>query len=577
MKRYSILWFTVLLCWLSEGCKDFLNEYSQSLSYIETAADLQELLLGSGYQDPAMTVVPGAEFAAIGWNNTQMKDFMTYIHLMDDDLKEAPDPKKKDSYARPWQTMSGFYRWADDPTINMLGTSYSDPVWEDFYKRIAVLNSIISEIPKQREKNKIGEEEVLNQVGGETYFLRAWYYFMLTNIYGAPYEKANPSAKWGVPLKLSEEVVDIYYSRNTVGEVYETIVSDLKTAIKFFERMSTPSRSKRVASAEACYALLSRVYLYMERYEDCIEAADKIEGFGVRDLGSLPVAESFATIESVETIFSHGPYVMNWIHGDDAEIETVNKIDLDHLLETGEVIMIQTREVKQNAWSWACSATFESLFDGNDYRLNRFFSRTRYKKNLVPRKYKASMTFAEYDPVSMDTVVCTNTGSPAASAGWLRYGEVLLNKAEAQACLGQGDATNTLKELLRYRYKVMPTIPGGGKELVDFVRLERRKELCFEGHRWFDLRRYAVNSAYPDKKPIEHVCFQITTNDEGVTVAEKVGETTLEAYGENSMGSWMIPIPQSVITFCDGSMENPERRGVSANFVLEEEKEEETL
>ena len=50
MKRYSILWFTVLLCWLSGGCKDFLNEYSQSLSYIETAADLQELLLGSGYQ-----------------------------------------------------------------------------------------------------------------------------------------------------------------------------------------------------------------------------------------------------------------------------------------------------------------------------------------------------------------------------------------------------------------------------------------------------------------------------------------------------------------------------------------------
>ena len=86
-----------------------------------------------------------------------------------------------------------------------------------------------------------------------------------------------------------------------------------------------------------------------------------------------------------------------------------------------------------------------------------------------------------------------------------------------------------------------------------------------------------MNSVYPDKKPIEHVCYQITTNDKGVAVAEKVGETTLEAYSENSMGSWMIPIPQSVITFCDGNMENPERRGVSANFVLEEEKEEETL
>ena len=51
MKKYSILWFAVLLCGLSTSCKDFLNEYSQNLAYIETASDLEELLLGSGYQD----------------------------------------------------------------------------------------------------------------------------------------------------------------------------------------------------------------------------------------------------------------------------------------------------------------------------------------------------------------------------------------------------------------------------------------------------------------------------------------------------------------------------------------------
>ena len=61
MKRYRILWLIVLLCWISESCKDFLNEYSQDLSYIETATDLQELLLGSGYQDPATVMVPGAD------------------------------------------------------------------------------------------------------------------------------------------------------------------------------------------------------------------------------------------------------------------------------------------------------------------------------------------------------------------------------------------------------------------------------------------------------------------------------------------------------------------------------------
>lgn len=576
MKSNCILWLTLLLCWFCGSCKDFLNEYSQNLSYVETATDLEELLLGSGYQDPAKVIVPGAGLATFG-NETQNKDFMTYIHLMDDDIKEAPAPKAKDSNNKSWQIMSGYYRWADDPNMNILGNTVTDPVWEDFYKRIAVLNSIISMIPEQRGKNISGEEETLNQVGGETYFLRAWYYFMLANIYGAPYEKNNPNASWGVPLKLSEEVIDVYYSRNTVGEVYETIISDLKTAIDMFEQVPSPKKSKQHASVGACYALLSRVYLYMERYEECIAAADKVDGYGVKGLGSLPVTESFATLESVETIFSHGPYIMYWVCGDDAELEVINRIDIDHLLETGEVIMITTREVKQNGWSYACSGEFDSMFDENDYRLNRFFGRTRYAKNLVPRKYKGKVSIAEYDPVSMDTIVYANVGTPAASGGWLRYSEVLLNKAEAQACLGQGEAANTLKELLQQRYHVLPEIPGSGKALVDFVRLERRKELCFEGHRWFDLRRYAVNSVYPAVMPVEHVCYRITTdNVSGNAVAEKVGETILEGYNENSMGSWMIPIPEGVITFCDGNMKNPVRGGVSANFVTDEE-EEETL
>lgn len=36
-----------------------------------------------------------------------------------------------------------------------------------------------------------------------------------------------------------------------------------------------------------------------------------------------------------------------------------------------------------------------------------------------------------------------------------------------------------------------------GEDLVNLIRDERRRELCFEGHRWFDLRRYAVNPKYP--------------------------------------------------------------------------------
>lgn len=566
-----------VLAWLCTACEDFLNEYSQNLSYIESPDDLAELLLGSGYQDPAMTTVPGVALVSF-FNNTQNKDFMLQLHLLDDDIKEAPAPAEGYTTNRPWQLGAGYYRWADDPLRTLTTTDVTDPMWADFYKRIAVLNSIISEIDNLREKCNSAELQTLEQVSGETYFLRAWYYFMLINFYGAPYDKSNPNYEWGVPLKLTEEVQDLKYERNTVGEVYESIVADLKKGIEHFQRLESPGANKRIASEDACWAMLSRVYLYMERYEDCIAAANEIEGYGITNLATLGITESFATIESGETIFSHGPYVLYYVFGDDAQLQTYYSPDIPGWIEggmQGDIPMIKTTISQPNGWSYACSDEFAALFDDNDYRYNRFFSKTRHQMNLVPRKWKGKTDYAEYDPVSMDTIVFTNSGTPAASGGWLRYGEVLLNKAEAQACLGQAEAASTIRELLDHRYKVVPTIPTGGKELVDFIRLERRKELCYEGHRWFDLRRYAVNQAYPAPKALEHDCYQLVLTDPENPEAELVGQTFLEEYSENSLGCWMIPIPSDVIEFCDGSMKNAERKGSSANFTIEETEEEE--
>ena len=80
---------------------------------------------------------------------------------------------------------------------------------------------------------------------------------------------------------------------------------------------------------------------------------------------------------------------------------------------------------------------------------------------------------------------------------------------------------------MQYRYKKMPTIPSGGKELVDFVRLERRKELCYEGHRWFDLRRYGMPR-------IEH------------TWVSENGQRTTYVLQEKDPG-YTLPISQDVL------------------------------
>ena len=52
-----------------------------------------------------------------------------------------------------------------------------------------------------------------------------------------------------------------------------------------------------------------------------------------------------------------------------------------------------------------------------------------------------------------------------------------------------------------------------GADLITFVREERERELCLEGHRWFDLRRYMVDQRYPFTTTIEHTMSWFTTTN----------------------------------------------------------------
>src|SRR5699024_11034563 len=102
----------------------------------------------------------------------------------------------------------------------------------------------------------------------------------------------------------------------------------------------------------------------------------------------------------------------------------------------------------------------------------------------------------------------TSSLTTASSEFLLRLPEVLLNKAEALAILGRDVEAMAVLEELRVKrivaaeYKELDA--RSGKKLIELIRDERRRELCGEGHRWFDLRRYAVHPKYPSTKEIVH-------------------------------------------------------------------------
>lgn len=81
---------------------------------------------------------------------------------------------------------------------------------------------------------------------------------------------------------------------------------------------------------------------------------------------------------------------------------------------------------------------------------------------------------------------------------YIRYTEVLLNYVEA--CIALGQETEARTELNKIRRRAfMPDITETGAALVERYRNERRIELAFEDHRYFDVRRWMIAPvAYED-------------------------------------------------------------------------------
>lgn len=324
---------------------------------------------------------------------------------------------------------------------------------------------------------------------GEAKFLRALYYFDLVKVYSyIPTAIYQPGVidEGGIPLVLegvitSDAAFTRQSSRATIPAVYDQIYADLEQA-----KTLLTSRGTQFASSGAAAALLSRVALY-------------------RGDWAKSVTESTAALAStVGSVQSGNGYVNGWR----ADVNPESMFEVRFAI-AGESIGVN--ESLQSSYSTLLNLTNKNSQGGwGDFIPN---ARVRSFFGLAPVLLGGSATDNNNYDVTRNSDIrgfLYTTGNTVRGAGRqiesikflskngfaygdnvpvIRKSEMHLNRAEANYQLNK--SIDALAELNAFKgLRGLEAVELSGQELLDEILLERFKEFAFEGHRFFDLKRY---------------------------------------------------------------------------------------
>ncbi|MGJ8716378.1 MAG: RagB/SusD family nutrient uptake outer membrane protein [Maribacter stanieri] len=321
-----------------------------------------------------------------------------------------------------------------------------DFYWSEAYEAVNVANLVIAQIDNLAD----GAEK--DNILGQALAIRAWAHFDLVRFYGKiPTQSADANASLGVVYIKAEDgdTEDPLAEpvRETVASNYAEIIGDLERAAQLIG----DDNGEGKLDVNGVYGLLSRVYLYNGEYQKVIDAANKVD-------------VELATAEDLEGLYT-----------DVNEAGLVVELAINTSSEStgNNVGVLYSQTTASDVLEYAFDFDFFNSIDEDDLRLGVI----SYIGENSGNQYNAIAKFLGE----------TGEVNGRVDIKVLRAEEVLLNKAEAQFELGL-DALSTLNELRDLRYVAYD---GGeaGQDLEDAIQFERRVELSFEGHRFFDLKR----------------------------------------------------------------------------------------
>jgi len=333
-----------------------------------------------------------------------------------------------------------FYTWNSTAIHNL-----SNLQWKPCYYIIYNCNFILETI-ENKLKGKT-DQSILNGLRGSALFYRSYCLWQIAQLYAKPYSVETSSLDLGIPVRLTSDINEIS-ERGTVKQTYDRIVQDLQEASNLLS--SSSSIASRPNKA-ACYAMLARVYLSMEDYNNAELNAS----------AALAIKSDLIDYNSLNKN-STTPFTPRF----NKEVIFQSVTTQSFMLAAGS---------SSNSFA-KIDPSLVSSYETNDLRRIIFFKTV----SGIPVSYLFS---GNYEPTINGTLF-----------NGLAVDELYLIRAECYARSGNiTGALSDLNRLLRTRwlsgsYIEIPSTLNA-EETLEKVLTERRKELLMRGQRWTDLRR----------------------------------------------------------------------------------------
>jgi hypothetical protein len=414
---------------------------------------------------------------------------------------------------------------------------WTSTVWGRSYRSIREANLAlekINETPVTEERRAILKAEIR--------FTRAYRYFDLLKGFG------------GVALigdkvtQLTDDFSDLY-ERKSIDETVTYIVSELDAVIGVLPKEYRSDWKRGRATAYAAMALKSRLLLYAASplYTGSASSAAKWQAAAkaakdIMDLNKFSLVTNLDAnpSENYRKLFVATP--------------TSEDIFYREYTNTSPSMAMERMNAPNGYGGWGGNCPMQNLVD--DYEMSNgkpiSDSQSGYNpqdpyKNRDPRFYATILyNGADYRGRKIETFLPGGKDSPAGNEPWntsptgyylrkflketvalddwnnmgtatwryFRYAETLLNYAEAQNEAAGPDAS-VYQAVNQVRTRAgMPELPAGlsQAQMRDRIRNERRVELAYEEHRYFDVRRWLIAEVV-ENRPAQGI--SIRKNEDG--------------------------------------------------------------